>query len=86
MDTNVPIEDSLKNIFSIELEESSNKLKQENENLVINRINSLTLLELSKLKKDTYLNNILLEIENKFEVETNSRYYGMKKMIEIQYK
>ena len=85
LDTNVPMENTIKNIFSIELEESSNKLNQENENLIISRINSLTLLELSKLEKDTYLSNFLLGIENKFEVETNSRYHGMKKMIETQY-
>ena len=85
LDTNTPMEDTIKNIFSIELQEVENKIKNENEGLIFNKINNLTLLEISTLQKDVYLNKIISEIKNKYEIEANSRYNGMKKIIEAQY-
>ena len=85
LDTNVPMEETFKNFFSIELQEASDKLKQDNDSLIINKINSLTLLELSNLQKESYSNNLLLEIESKFEIETNSRYQDIKIINEEQY-
>jgi len=35
--------------------------------------------------KTSFINNILLKIKSKFESETNSRYQGMKNIIETQY-
>ena len=47
LDTNVPMEETFNNVFSIELQEASNKINNENSNLIINEINNFSLLELS---------------------------------------
>ena len=84
------MEDTCKNIFSIELQDSVNKIKEETEKIIIEKINSLTLLELSNIRKDKEkknLNQFLeeLKLDIKFEKETNSRYNGMKNIFKDLY-
>jgi len=85
LNTNVPMEETIKNIFSVELQEIENRIIREDGNLVINKINSLNLQDMSNIQKESYINDILIKIEKKFEDETNSRYQGMKRIIEEQY-
>ena len=85
LDTNVPMEETFNNVFSIELQEASNKINNENSNLIINEINNFSLLELSNFNPLIYENRVLNELENKFQNETNLRYDGMKEIIPTQY-
>ena len=85
LDTNSPMEETFNNVFNSELEEVSNKLKMENINLILENINNLSLIDLSKINPENYKNTILWEIETKFEKESNTRYYDMKKIIETIY-
>jgi len=85
LNTEVSMEEFIKNIFSIKLQEIENKIKKEDENLIIKKINSLNLQNISNIQKESYINDILMTIEKKFEDETNSRYQGMKRVIEEQY-
>ena len=85
LDTNVPMEETFNNIFSIELQEASKKIIEKNSVLIIKEIENFTLLKLSELIPSNYENTILNEIEKKFQNETNIRYDGMKEIIPIKY-
>jgi len=85
LDTNNPMEETFNNVFNSELEEVSNKLKRENINIILEKINNLSLIDLSKINPENYKNTILSEIETKFEKESNNRYYDIKKIIETIY-
>ena len=79
------MEETFNNVFNSELDEVSNILKTENINLILENINNLSLIDLSKINPENYKNNILSEIETKFEKESNTRYYNIKKIIETIY-
>jgi len=85
LDTSITMEVIINNIFSIELQEIENEIKEINKQLIFDKINSFTFEDISNLPKDSYINNILLDIEDKFENEADSRYRGMKKVVESQY-
>ena len=85
LDTNTPMEETFNNVFDSGLGEVSNELKTENINLILENINNLSLIDLSKINPLNYKNNILSEIETKFEKESNTRYYNIKKIIETIY-
>lgn len=86
LDTNVPMEETFNKVFKSEVEEVSNKIKQENTNLILDKIKNLSLVNLSNIQPETYKNKILSELDSKFKKEANSRYYGIEKIIEAIYK
>ena len=85
LDVNAPMEETFNNVFSLELQEVSNKIKEEETNIIIDKINNLSLVDLSTIQPENYKNNILSQLEIKFDEEANSRYYGMKIIIETIY-
>jgi len=91
-DTDIPIEikNIIADIFSNELQEVIEIIKKGNKDLVINKINSLTIENILNFQKNisnktSFINDIILKIKSKFEDETNSRYQGMESIIETQY-
>ena len=85
LDTNAPMEETFNNEFTSELQEVSNKIKEENTNLILEKINILSLVTLSNNQPENYKNNILSELQTKFERKANLRYYRIKTIIETIY-
>ena len=85
LDTNVPMEETFNKVFALELDEAMYTIKEVNTKIVLDKIDSLSLLDISKINEYNYINNFLSDIETKFENETNERYNDMKKIIESGY-
>ena len=85
LDTNSSMEETFNKVFSLELEEAHNKIKEEKSKIIIEKIGNLSLLDISKIQPNKYIDNFISELEVAFENETNSRYNGMKKIVETKY-
>ena len=85
LDTNSSMEETFNKVFSLELEEAHNKIKEEKSKIIIEKIGNLSLLDISKIQPNKYIDNFISELEVVFENETNSRYNGMKKIVETKY-
>ena len=85
LDANASMEETFNKVFSLELEEAHSKIKEEKSKILIEKINNLSLIDISKIESDKYIDNFVSELEANFENETNSRFSGMKKIVESKY-
>ena len=83
LDTNASMEETFNKVFSLELEEAQNKVKEEKSKILVEKLNNLSLLDISKIQPDKYINDFISELEINFENETNSRFNDMKSRIKI---
>ena len=79
------MEETFNKVFSSELEEAFNKIKEINTNIILDKINQLSLLDLTKMVPDDYTNDFLSNLEVNLKKETNARYEGMKNIMETKY-
>lgn len=85
LDTNASMEETFNKVFSLELEEAQKKVKEEKSKILVEKLNNLSLLDISKIQPDKYINDFISELEINFENETNSRFNDMKKIVESKY-
>ena len=85
LDTNASMEETFNKVFSLELEEAQNKVKEEKSKILEEKLKNLSLLDISKIQPDKYINDFISELEINFENETNSRFNDMKKIVESKY-
>ena len=82
LDTNASMEETFNKVFSLELEEAQKKIKEEKSKILEEKLKNLSLLDISKIQPDKYINDFISELEINFENETNSRFNDMKKIVE----
>lgn len=81
--TEEPMEIIFNMVFSKEIEDVKNKIKDENKESVNKKVDSYGISIIQDTNKKIY--NILSDVLQKFEKEADSRYPGIKSLIESEY-